>query len=55
MTSTKGYMTLAEALKQGPPPEGNLAAPIFRHGSLEVEWYEPRGVDRQKPHGRDEV
>lgn len=28
---------------------------LFRHGTLEVEWYEPHGVDRQKPHTRDEV
>jgi mannose-6-phosphate isomerase-like protein (cupin superfamily) len=28
---------------------------LFRHGTLEVEWYEPRGVDMQKPHSRDEV
>jgi len=28
---------------------------LFRHGTLEVEWYEPKGTDRQKPHTRDEV
>jgi mannose-6-phosphate isomerase-like protein (cupin superfamily) len=28
---------------------------VFRHGSLEVEVYRPDGVDRQKPHTRDEV
>lgn len=28
---------------------------VFRHGSLEVEYYEPCGVDRQQPHSRDEV
>lgn len=28
---------------------------LFRHGSLEVEWYEPRGTDKQKPHSRDEI
>lgn len=27
----------------------------FRHGSLEVELYQPHGVDRQTPHTRDEV
>src|SRR5580765_7727239 len=50
-----GYMTLAEALKKGPPPTGNLAVPIFEHGSLEVELYSPKGHDPQKPHKRDEV
>ena len=28
---------------------------LFRHGSLEVEIYKPRGVDRQQPHSRDEL
>jgi len=39
----------------GEPPAGNLAVPVFAHGSLEAELYSPRGVDRQKPHVRDEV
>lgn len=28
---------------------------LFRHGTLEVEIYKPDGVDRQRPHDRDEV
>ncbi|MEL6615944.1 MAG: cupin domain-containing protein [Bacteroidota bacterium] len=28
---------------------------LFRHGSLEVEFYAPDGVDRQTPHSRDEL
>ncbi len=28
---------------------------LFRHGTLEVEFYKPEGVDRQQPHTRDEV
>lgn len=28
---------------------------LFRHGSLEVEIYKPVGVDKQKPHSRDEI
>lgn len=28
---------------------------LFTHGSLEIEIYKPEGVDRQTPHGRDEV
>jgi mannose-6-phosphate isomerase-like protein (cupin superfamily) len=49
------HVSLAEALTKGPPPEGNLAVPIFAHGSLEVELYTPKGQDPQKPHRRDEV
>ena len=46
---------LAAALAKGPPPAGNLAIPVFAHGSLEVELYAPHGHDPQKPHDRDEV
>ena len=49
------HVSLAEALAQGPPPAGNLAVPIFSHGSLEVELYTPKGSDPQQPHRRDEV
>lgn len=46
-------VSLAEALSKGPP--GNLAVPIFAHGSLEVELYTPEERDPQQPHERDEV
>ena len=49
------HVSLAEAISKGPPPPGNLAVPIFAHGSLEVELYTPHGHDPQKPHRRDEV
>src|SRR5688572_26233043 len=54
-TSTIVHVSLSDALKKGPPPAGNLAVPIFAHGSLEVELYAPVGTDPQKPHDRDEV
>ena len=28
---------------------------LFKHGSLVVEMYSPKGVDRQQPHSRDEL
>ena len=49
------HVSLAEALLKGPPPAGNLAVPIFSHGTLVVEIYTPAGQDRQKPHTRDEI
>ncbi len=49
------HVGLSDALSQGPPPPGNLAVPIFSHGSLVVELYTPIGSDPQKPHTRDEV
>ena len=39
------HVSLAEALSKGPPPPGNLAAPIFSRGSLAVEFYTPAGND----------
>ena len=49
------HSSLQEALSKGPPPEGNLAVPIFSHGSLEVEMYTPVVNDPQTPHTRDEI
>ena len=49
------HVGLADGLAKGPPPPGNLAVPIFSHGSLVVELYTPVGHDPQKPHTRDEV
>ena len=48
-------ITLAESLTKLPGPDGQRFAGVFRHGSLEVEIYAPRGVDPQTPHDRDEV
>lgn len=47
--------TVAEALELLPGPEGQRFAGVFKHGSLEVEIYAPRGTDPQQPHTRDEV
>ena len=49
------HVSLSDALLKGPPPAGNLAVPVFAHGSLEVELYSPRGRDPQQPHERDEI
>ena len=46
--------TTAEIAGQTPPP-GNLAIPALAHGSMIVEYYAPRGIDRQTPHTRDEL
>ena len=46
---------LCDVLKLGPPPSGNLAVPVFRHGSMEAELYQPQQVDTQTPHTRDEI
>ena len=48
-------VSFVDALQLGPPPAGNLAVPVFAHGSLAVELYTPVGEDRQTPHTRDEI
>lgn len=48
-------LKVVDALGAIPTPEGQLFATLFRHGSLHVEIYAPRGVDLQQPHTRDEI
>ncbi len=38
-----------------PGRAGERFSLLFRHGTLEVELYAPRGGDPQQPHRRDEV
>jgi hypothetical protein len=40
---------LADALGKLPGPTGARFAEVFRHGSLQVEVYAPRGHDAQTP------
>ncbi len=43
------------AARAAPPQPGRASALLLEHGSLEVRFYAPRGVDPQEPHARDEV
>ena len=49
------YVNLSDAISKGLPTPGNLAVPIFAHGTLEVEMCTPAVTDPQKPHDRDEI
>ncbi len=50
----KWRWTLAEA--QAWPLEPGRASPnLFRHGTLNLRWYAPRGRDSQTPHEQDEI
>jgi mannose-6-phosphate isomerase-like protein (cupin superfamily) len=51
----RSHLTVAEAIAQLPGPKGERFVELFRHGTLSVELYAPRGVDPQGPHTRDEV
>ena len=48
-------ISVAEAARNIPGTSGERFAVVFEHGSLEVELYQPRGIDPQQPHRRDEV
>lgn len=43
------------ALAKVPKNEERKFATVFEHGTLEVEMYTPKKIDRQQPHSRDEV
>jgi mannose-6-phosphate isomerase-like protein (cupin superfamily) len=49
------HLTVADALAQLPGRAGERYVELFRHGTLSVELYAPRGDDPQSPHTRDEV
>jgi len=50
----QGRVKLGEALAAVEASPERLAT-LFRHGTLEVEFYAPKGTDPQTPHERDEV
>jgi mannose-6-phosphate isomerase-like protein (cupin superfamily) len=49
------HLNVAEALRLGPPPAGNLAVPVHASASVVAEFYAPHGADLQRPHSRDEI
>ena len=56
MAQSKSHsITVAEAFAKLPGPKGERFVELFKHGTLSVELYAPRGKDPQKPHTRDEV
>ena len=48
-------LTISQGLTRLPGPQGERYVELFRHGTLAVELYAPRGADPQTPHTRDEV
>jgi mannose-6-phosphate isomerase-like protein (cupin superfamily) len=53
--STDRIIKLADAHDAIPTRDGKLYAELFRHGTLTVEIYAPKGTDLQQPHTRDEL
>ena len=53
--SSERIIQLARAQNAIPTSDGKLYAELFRHGTLAVEIYAPKGTDLQQPHTRDEL
>lgn len=51
---TDWHHTAAAAAARAPIPP-NPAALLLAHGTMELEWYAPRGEDPQTPHDQDEL
>jgi mannose-6-phosphate isomerase-like protein (cupin superfamily) len=51
----KYQLTVNDGLARLPGSRGERFVELFRHGTLSVELYAPRGHDPQSPHDRDEV
>ena len=49
------HLTVAQGLTSMPGPYHDQYAVLLRHGTLDVGYYAPRGIDDQTPHTRDEV
>ena len=54
-TGAVAHLRPVEALRRLPGASGERFIALFRHGSLVVELYAPRGQDLQTPHTRDEL
>ena len=52
--SVQRKFSLEDALKLVPTEE-RKSVEIFRHGTLQIKMYAPRGNDDQTPHSRDEI
>ena len=49
------HISVAHARAALERAEGLRSVPLFRHGTLLVKYYAPRGEDPQKPHAQDEA
>lgn len=49
------HVAASVAMAKLPRAGGKRYETVFRHGSLQLEIFAPRGRDTQRPHDRDEV
>lgn len=53
--SDRTLISPTDGLTRLPGPAGERSVELFRHGTLTLKLYAPRGHDPQTPHARDEV
>jgi mannose-6-phosphate isomerase-like protein (cupin superfamily) len=54
-TGSTAHLSVADAAAQLPDGAALRSIPLFKHGTLLVKYYAPRGSDAQTPHTRDEI
>jgi mannose-6-phosphate isomerase-like protein (cupin superfamily) len=54
-TGTTAHFSVSNAAAQIEDTATVRSIPLFRHGTLLVKYYAPRGNDPQTPHTRDEL
>ena len=47
--------TVADALRKVSDSDDGLYGVLLEHGTMELGFYKPDGVDRQSPHEQDEI
>ena len=52
---TRRRIPIEEARRAVPGPNGERHAVLLERGQIEVELYQPRDIDPQQPHRRDEI
>ena len=55
VTGNTARLRVVDGLARFPRADGKRFVELFKHGTLVVELYAPRGHDPQTPHTRDEV
>ena len=55
LAGATAHIPVAHALAVLERAAGPRSVPLFRHGTLLVKYYAPRGEDPQKPHAQDEA
>lgn len=51
----KYHLTLEEAATQLAKEKEQVFTVLLRHGTMQVEYFAPKNVDRQTPHSQDEI